>query len=54
MLLFRVKVDPSTLKTDQTKNGYLAAFGSIVYYTHGFMPLNMLMTKRLGVRQCEK
>lgn len=33
MLLFRVKVDPTTLKADQTKDGYLAAFGSIVYYT---------------------
>ena len=33
MLLFRVKVDPTTLKADQTNNGYLAAFGSIVYYT---------------------
>lgn len=33
MELFRVKVDPSTLKAEQTKNGYLTAFGSIVYYT---------------------
>jgi hypothetical protein len=33
MKLYRVKVDPSTLDADQTKNGYLAAFGCILYYT---------------------
>ena len=31
--LFKVKVDPSTLDADQSKNGYLAAFGQIVYYS---------------------
>ena len=35
MNLYRVKVDLSTLDADKTKNGYLAAFGSIVYYTRG-------------------
>lgn len=35
MNLFKVKVDPTTLEADQTKDGYLAAFGSIVYYERG-------------------
>jgi hypothetical protein len=35
MNLYRVKVDLSTLDADKTKNGYLAAFGSITYYTRG-------------------
>jgi hypothetical protein len=33
--LFKVKVDPTTIDTDKTKNGYLAMFGSIVYYPIG-------------------
>ena len=31
--LFKVKVDPTTLDADQSKNGYLVAFGQIAYYS---------------------